>query len=113
MAPPHVRFRSAPRPRLRSIPTGSEADQRARYSRSPGLCPVLDPKYEDDPTSGHLTELFTTIADIIDLGMPTGTLKTDHLEMKTSPWRTDHPANSEADPIGFQREAKPLCVFLL
>jgi hypothetical protein len=123
MAPSHVRLRPAPRPRLRSIPTGSEADQRARYSRSLGPCPGRDPKYDYDPTSGPLAELFTTIADIIDLGVPTGTLKVDHLawgrwcefclEMKTSPWRTDQPANSGADPAGFQREAKLLCAFLL
>ena len=79
MAPSHVRLRPAPRPRLRSIPTGSEADQRARYSRSLGPCPGRDPKYDYDPTSGPLAELFTTIADIIDLGVPTGTLKVDHL----------------------------------
>ena len=85
--------------------------------------PPTTSSYDYDPTSGPLAELFTTIADIIDLGVPTGTLKVDHLawgrwcefclEMKTSPWRTDQPANTGADPAGFQREAKLLCAFLL
>ena len=106
---------------------GSVARQRARQRRNlgPAAAPPPDPAspYSYSVTAGPLSSIFATIGDLIDLGVPDGTLAKDDLSWRrwerfcliagTSPWRMDRAAHSGADSVGFDREARLLCAFLI
>jgi len=76
-----------------------------------------------DPTSGPMSGYFNALPLIIDAGIPTATLSRDALAwrrwtefcagMRTQPWRLDRNAHSGADPVGFDRESRLLCAFLI
>lgn len=113
--------------RFRTAVFGSVARQRARQRRNlgPAAAPPPDPAnpYSYSVTAGPLSSIFATIGDLIDLGVPDGTLAKDDLSWRrwerfcliagTSPWRMDRAAHSGADPVGFDREARLLCAFLI
>jgi integrase len=128
-APPAVPPLDRPQPpfvaRFRASPLLSVAHRRARSQRNLGPPPRSTSSARGlsyDPR-GPLADIFSTIGDIIDLGVPEGTLEKDDLAWRrwetfctlaaTSPWRLDRNAHSGADTAGCERESKLLCAFLI
>jgi hypothetical protein len=70
-----------------------------------------------------LEDLFLTVGAVIDAGVPESTLLKDDLAwrrwceycalLETPAWRMDRLAHSGADPMGFDRETRLQCAFLL
>ena len=81
------------------------------------------PTYGFNPTNSPLAHIFDAIGNYVDAGVPTGTLLKDNLAWRrwrhycdllgTEPWRMDLLAHLGVDPVGFARESKLLCGFLL
>jgi len=76
-----------------------------------------------DPTSGPMSGYFNALPYVIDAGIPRATLSRDALAWRrwtefcagvpTQTWRLDRNAHSGADPVGFDRESRLLCAFLI
>jgi hypothetical protein len=74
-------------------------------------------------TAGPLSSIFATIGDLIDFGIPGGTLAKGDLSWRrreqffliarTTPWRMGRASHSGSDAAGFDREARLLCAFLI
>jgi hypothetical protein len=125
--PPPTPTPFAPHARFRTIGVGSAARQRDRIRRNlgPAAAPPhdLSDPYSYDALSGPLAPIFATIGDVIDLGVPDGTLDKDDLSWRrwerfcrtagTTPWRMNREAHSGADPLGYERECRLLCAFLI
>jgi len=76
-----------------------------------------------DPTSGPMSGYFNALPHVIDAGISKATLSRDALAWRrwtefcagvpTQTWRLDRNAHSGADPVGFDRESRLLCAFLI
>jgi len=72
---------------------------------------------------GALDHIFATIGSYVTVGIPDGILAKDatccgrwtrfYAIVGTTPLRMDRAAHCGADPIGFERESKLLCAFLI
>ena len=123
-APP-VSLATTPPLRLPRAPPAA-AFSRCSPARYPG-CPPLDTSpFAFDVSTGKLGGIFGSIDGYIDLSVPEGTSVKDRLAWErwcsfcllvtgigTSPWRMDAAANSGADAVGFDREARLLAAFLI
>ena len=113
-----------PQPRFRVAPRGTEAAQRDAFRRNQGVQALPEgASYDFDAEASPLADLFRSIGNVMDAGIPDGTLKVDNLAwrrwsefvdiLKTPAWRLDRQAHSGADPAGFDRESMLLCAFLI
>ena len=70
-----------------------------------------------------MSPCFNALPSTIDGGLPLSTLKRDNLALRrwtqfctaapTQAWRLDRNAHAGADPVGFDRESRLLCPFLV
>ena len=110
-------------PVLRSTAPLSHSSRPARY---PGNLPPDHSPFAFDISTGKLEGIFGSIDGYIDLSVPEGTSAKDRLAWERwctfcilvtdtgiSPWRMDAAANSGADAVGFDREARLLAAFLI
>ena len=96
---------------------------RASMHRSVGPSTCDTSPYAFDFRNTALAHVFEKICSFTDASIPTGTLLKDNLgwrrwcaycsELNTDPWRMDVAAHMGLDPIGFDRESRLLCGFLI
>ena len=96
---------------------------RAFRQSNMGLFEADTSPFAYDPTSGPMSAYFNAIPDVIAASVPANTLKRDALAWRrwtefcalvpTQPWRLDRNAHSGADAVGFDRESRLLCSFLV
>ena len=115
---------SGARARLRAGPNGSDRTQADSRLRNGGVAGAADDSpYAYNAGASPLAEIFRTLGDVIDAGVPASTIAVDNLAWRrwsefcrlldTPPWRLDRHAHSGADPAGFDRESRLLCAFLI
>jgi integrase len=102
-------------------------ERRRRHTGGPCSAPESAPSpFDFDSSTGLVAGLFNAVSFAVHDGIPDGTLKKDDLAWSrwetlcasvcaggTPPWRTDRAAHSGANPAGFERESRLLCVFFL
>ena len=101
----------------------SSAKLRELNMRNMGLFEADNSPFAFDSSTGPMSAYFNALPLIVDSGVPKNTLERDVLAWErweefcagvgTPPWRLDRNAHSGADPVGFARESRLLCAFLV
>ena len=101
----------------------SSAKLRELNMRNMGLFEADTSPFAFDSSTGSMSAYFNALPLIVDSGVPKNTLERDVLAWErweefcagvgTPPWRLDRNAHSGADPVGFARESRLLCAFLV
>ena len=125
--PPSVRFHKASAHAYCPPLAASERTRirRIRHVLGPGP-EAAKSQLAFEPGAGPLASVFQAVSVTLLAGVPDNTLDKDDLAWErwvlfcamvgshgTSPWRTNHAANSGSDALGFKQESDLLCGFLL